>query len=1202
MKIKEIELIGFKSFSDRTALHLHNGITCIVGPNGCGKSNIVDAFRWVLGEQSAKSLRGEKMEEVIFQGSATKKLKGMAEVALTISQSNQLPMQGTSENGGEISSEDGSHDEIIVSRRLYRSGESEYLLNKKQCRLKDIRDIFLDTGLDVKSYSILDQGRITEILNTKPHERRFLIEEVAGVMKYKVRKAEALSKLESSKENLQRINDIVYEVKRQINSLDRQVKKAERYKRLTGEIKVIDMRIAKREHIRLTDTLNALLSEIERLRGIDSAKRGELSTLENTMEIRRLEIAEKENALAELEKSLHEKEKVISETEKNIAILKTNIENKKADISRLTSQIRDTDAKKEELLKKSSELDETEGTYTSNMEAISAELKEKKELASTIEMTIAEKESGLENKRKDLFKISEDLSNKRNELHKLQSSYETLNYRESVSLNDMDTIKSGLEKLGESIRETEEFIRIKSEERAKLQSERDALSVDTANMNGDIENKKTLLSREREELAAGISRLNSLRELIIDRSLMDFLLESRENLRFAGTVLSDIINADRDFEMAIEAALSEKINSLIIDNIDDVIAASKVVKEKHLGRTAILYTGFRIQDSELREQKSEDTSRKSDITHHHAYIGSASDLIKFENIEAENIAGKILKNVYVVKDLRSAIELQNELRSEDLTLVTLEGEVFTPDGFIFTGHGKEILKRKREIKELQKSVDRQQTIIRDIENELESLNTTLTLKRENLKNIENLIIDLEKETSLSEQSLKNLNDELDRNTRRLSFLDAEISTILQEKESIKNILESKTEEINLLEKESNTISDGITEIQESLASIRTEYEDKRTQLEDMRLAIAAYREKIEALRKERANITDTVNELENQKASAAQEIQDTEGKIAESLRELNTLEENVKAIVAEADKIRKEREDKKENIISENQELISKEGLLKKLRIEIDSLSQEISDNKSNSVENRLRIENIENSIFQKYGLEIAKEEIQTEGFEPSEDENTIIQLNEKIKELGPVNLGTIEEYEELKTRYDFLTKQQKDLTMSIAELEEAISRINTTTKRKLREAFDALRAKFSEVFLTLFGGGRADIILTDEENILESGLEIIAQLPGKKLQNLNLLSGGEKALTSLALLFAGFLIKPSPLCILDEVDAPLDESNTVRFAQMLKGLSQETQFIIITHNRTTMEVADYLYGITMEEPGISKAISLQFSEVESTL
>ena len=1008
MKIKEIELIGFKSFSDRTALHLHNGITCIVGPNGCGKSNIVDAFRWVLGEQSAKSLRGEKMEEVIFQGSATKKLKGMAEVALTISQSNQLPMQGTSENGGEISSEDGSHDEIIVSRRLYRSGESEYLLNKKQCRLKDIRDIFLDTGLDVKSYSILDQGRITEILNTKPHERRFLIEEVAGVMKYKVRKAEALSKLESSKENLQRINDIVYEVKRQINSLDRQVKKAERYKRLTGEIKVIDMRIAKREHIRLTDTLNALLSEIERLRGIDSAKRGELSTLENTMEIRRLEIAEKENALAELEKSLHEKEKVISETEKNIAILKTNIENKKADISRLTSQIRDTDAKKEELLKKSSELDETEGTYTSNMEAISAELKEKKELASTIEMTIAEKESGLENKRKDLFKISEDLSNKRNELHKLQSSYETLNYRESVSLNDMDTIKSGLEKLGESIRETEEFIRIKSEERAKLQSERDALSVDTANMNGDIENKKTLLSREREELAAGISRLNSLRELIIDRSLMDFLLESRENLRFAGTVLSDIINADRDFEMAIEAALSEKINSLIIDNIDDVIAASKVVKEKHLGRTAILYTGFRIQDSELREQKSEDTSRKSDITHHHAYIGSASDLIKFENIEAENIAGKILKNVYVVKDLRSAIELQNELRSEDLTLVTLEGEVFTPDGFIFTGHGKEILKRKREIKELQKSVDRQQTIIRDIENELESLNTTLTLKRENLKNIENLIIDLEKETSLSEQSLKNLNDELDRNTRRLSFLDAEISTILQEKESIKNILESKTEEINLLEKESNTISDGITEIQESLASIRTEYEDKRTQLEDMRLAIAAYREKIEALRKERANITDTVNELENQKASAAQEIQDTEGKIAESLRELNTLEENVKAIVAEADKIRKEREDKKENIISENQELISKEGLLKKLRIEIDSLSQEISDNKSNSVENRLRIENIENSIFQKYGLEIAKEEIQTEGFEPSEDENTIIQLNEKIKELGPVNLGTI--------------------------------------------------------------------------------------------------------------------------------------------------------------------------------------------------
>ena len=367
----------------------------------------------------------------------------------------------------------------------------------------------------------------------------------------------------------------------------------------------------------------------------------------------------------------------------------------------------------------------------------------------------------------------------------------------------------------------------------------------------------------------------------------------------------------------------------------------------------------------------------------------------------------------------------------------------------------------------------------------------------------------------------------------------------------------------------------------------------------MKTSLVACREKLEALRKERATISGMMEELALKKISSRDDISAAEEKIASSHSEMERIDEAVKVLVTQAAAIEKERSERREVINSENIELVAKDEKLKEFRVVIDDLSQELADNNTKFAENKVRLENIEVTIMQKYSVEISKEEISVEGFDQEEDEKKIAELNETLQAMGPVNVAAIEEYEELKTRYDFFPNSSR-ATLSIAELEEAITRINATTRKKLREAFDALRDKFQEVFTILFGGGRADIILTDEENILESGLDIIAQPPGKKLQNINLLSGGEKALTSLSLLFAGFLIKPSPLCILDEADAPLDESNTVRFAQMIKSLAGETQFLVITHNRATMEAADYLYGITMEEPGNSKALSLKFSETEN--
>jgi chromosome segregation protein len=1188
MKIKEIDLVGFKSFGDKTTLQLHDGITCIVGPNGCGKSNVVDAFRWVLGEQSAKSLRGEKMEEVIFQGSATKKSKGMAEVRLSISTA--IPKIKEGDNGSD-NSDDSPQDKIEVARRLYRSGESEYILNKRSCRLKDIRDIFLDTGLDVKSYSILDQGRIAEILNAKPLDRRFLIEEVAGVMKYKVRKAEALSKLSSSKENLQRINDITVEVKRQINSLDRLAKKAERYKRLIDEFRGLDLRIAKREYVRLRNLLDTLGAGIERLRESLSAKRSAFSTLENSIAAKRIAILEKEKLLAELENQLSEKARLISDLEKEAAVLKNVIENRKENITRLINYIDELDSKNESLLNKQLELGEAEQTLLANMNEVGEHLREKREGAAGIETDINDKEGELEKRRKELFSLSDTISSRRNDLSKLQSLLETLDYREAASLRDRESIGKGLDEGAMMISDLNGGIENKKGEIAGKNAVKDALIAEINGLRLDAENRKGLLSKEKEELAGNLSRLGSLKELIVDKSLYEFLAESEESKHLSPAILSNIISAGKDYEVAVESALSEKINSIIIGKIDDVFSAISIIKEKNLGKTSILYTDICISSAD--EGGAAPSSAKG-------IIGRASDFVNFEESEAGSMARAVLKNVFIVSDLNTAIEYRKDARYRDITFATQAGELVTADGFIIAGKGKDILKRKREIRELQQEIENRQSLIAKMEEDILAALDQITSKNSDLRAVENNLIELEKEISLSAHSLQGKNEEIDRMRRRLSFLETELSTIAAEKESLRGAISVKTEEIAGLDSQRNLLNDTIEALQGSLAAVRGEYDTQRSYLEELKARLAAYREKLEALKKERSVVAETIEELNIKKSSSKDDIGAAEEKITSSISEMEKIDGSVRIMVTEADTIEKERSDKREIINSDNIALVAQDETLKSFRVEIDSLSEELAENNTTFAENRVRIENIETTMTQKYNVDIKTEEIEIKDFDPEEDEKKAQELNESIQAMGPVNVGAIEEYEELKTRYDFLSKQQQDLTMSIAELEEAITRINTTTKKRLQEAYEALREKFQEVFHTLFGGGKADLLLTETDNILEAGLDVIAQPPGKKLQNINLLSGGEKALTSLALLFAGFLIKPSPLCILDEADAPLDESNTVRFAQMIRNLATETQFIIITHNRTTMEAADYIYGITMEEPGISKAISLRFSEAES--
>ncbi len=1176
MRIEKIELIGFKSFAEKTAFQLHSGITCIVGPNGSGKSNIVDSFRWVLGEQSAKSLRGEKMEEVIFNGSANKKPRGMSEVNLLLSFDS--PEQG---NGD-------SRTLTSVARRLYRSGESEYLINRNQCRLRDIKDLFLDTGLEIKSYSILEQGRIGEILNAKPQDRRFLIEEVAGVMKYKVRKAEALSKLESSRLNLQRINDIVAEVKRQINSLDRQVRKAERYKRLSSEMRSVELKIAKRDFAELMESMNRTLADYKSLKEQEALLRAELNALENAVETKRIGLLEKGKALDVLTQDLRGIEREIAETERLIAVSTTERTNLTEYRTRLVQQESDILQKIATAENRRNEIENSEALLSDEIEGLREELSERNEAIRGFESALSEKEELVEARRREIFRLAEEESGLRNEIGRVLASIENLERKLAATQRESETARERLAWVENAVRETDASLISINSELLLLNDQRGTIVAERERCRAELEHCRNAMSSVREELASASSRLSSIQEILHEDHSGDVLAG---HLLIMASV-AEIIDVDEAYEKAIENALAEKINGFVVPSFDAISAGAQPLKEKGLRRTTFVPADVPAGEGSGLPETLLNSLNGS-------VVGRALELVRInpEKAEFSAVVRSLLNNVIVVKDLTAAFSLYSEagLNCNAVpTFVTLDGETVEPSGAVSVGEGKGVLRRKREVRELEAFVTQKRGETERLGQQLTQMETVLQEKEASLRSTEATIVNAEKEISLLRLTAENQNEEKERISRKLSYLCIEGEEILREKESLKTAVsekEAEAEKVAVMKAEAEQL---VLAIQDEIARQKELYETERASVTELRLSLNSSRERMESLKKESEASMETLSELTATQELLAKEKSDIDSRISACVEETEKNNGLLRGLVLKADDLRRVITEGRDAIRAESEELIHAEQELKGRRGRLDSLTSSINEADVSIAEHRLRIENLSDSISRNYGIEIASFEA-----EPvvAEDEARLLEIRTKIEELGPVNLGTLEEYEELKSRYEFLTKQQEDLTRSIAELEEAITKINSTTRKKLREAFEELNAKFSEVFTLLFGGGRAGLVMTDENNILDSGIDIIAQPPGKKLQNINLLSGGEKALTALALLFASFLIKPSPLCILDEVDAALDESNIERFAKMLRELSEKIQFIVVTHNRVTMEAANYIYGVTMEEPGVSKVISMQLVE-----
>lgn len=1169
MRLERIELIGFKSFADKTVFNFHPGITAIVGPNGCGKSNVVDAFKWVLGEQSAKSLRGESMEDVIFFGSATRKTRGLAEVTIVLSGVNSGTSKG---NGGS------GNGEISITRRLYRSGESEYLINKVPCRLRDIKDMLLDTGLEVKAYSILEQGRISAILESKPQDRRFLIEEVAGVMKYKARKAEAVQKLEASKSNLQRLQDIINEVKRQINSIDRHARRAERYRKLFEEIKDIETRMAKRDIGLYQRELSDITSMDDTLKAKESELISALHSAEASIEEKKRVCTDMEKKLGEVRTRLHALEKEVTEGEGRIALLRRDCENLRERLHILSVQDEELTAKRERALSSLERI----GDEMSEMEARALDLRklleEKERDLSAQSDEIRELEHHLDSERKNLFNRAEQLSSIRNEIKHLSMMIEDIDRKAGKRQEEMDSVRDEIHSLKEAItRMKEEYTRAESE-LISMKRTRDDRTSQLNQKRISLKENEEFLYQSREELAAMNSKLESLRELYASqKSTFD------ESIK-ALCQVADIFETPPEYETAIESILGDKLNAAIVENREELTKALEIIKEKDKKRRAL------ISIEQAGKSVSVDFNPATD-----GIIGRAVEFVRITD-GFERIASALLGDVILVDSLSTAFSLWegSSNSSRPLYFVTLDGDVVEPSGLVCGGRERGVLKIKRMLKELEGSIATKKEQILNGERTIDSLKNEIAAMEDGIASLEGDIVSKERYCHEMEVKISSTEEEAARQTRKLEYLSIEMKEGETEKGNFKDVIAEKMRMCDSLEAEKGRAEGNIRDIQEKIADRKRSLEILRSGLTEIKLDLTAISEKIASVTRERERLNSIISEIDTKKAEMSQERLEIEENIQNKEEEVRKREGDLKSRVVLIGELQAEDSMMKERLETETAELERLEERHMSIVSELEKVRKELSQIEVKKTELAMKLNYLKEDIRKTYFIDIEHADIPEAVTQ--EEEEALPRLKEKLQEIGPVSLGTLEEFEELKGRYEFLTRQQNDLLQSIESLQETISKINRSTQRRLKEAFEALNEKFKEVFTILFGNGRAELILT-ENDILEAGIDIVAQPPGKRLKNLLSLSGGEQALTALSLLFAGFLVKPTPLCILDEVDAPLDESNTERFTGMLTELSKNIQFITITHNRRTMEAADYIYGITMEEPGVSKVISMHLAE-----
>jgi len=1236
MYLKSLELVGFKSFVNKTHLEFHEGITSVVGPNGCGKSNILDAIRWCLGEQSAKALRGGEMADVIFSGTDSRTAVGMAEVSLTFG--------GCAEHLGT------DYEEVCVTRRIFRDGKGEYLLNKTPCRLRDIHELFMDTGIGRSSYSIMEQGKIDLILSSRPEDRRAVFEEAAGITKFKAQKKEALRKLEYTEANLVRVNDIMREVKRQIGSLQRQAGKARRYQALSNDLKVLELNFVRRQHDQIAESQRDLG---DKLRSLEARWNETTSALE-----------EGEAAVAGHRTRLTELEEQVESSRQSMQALRDRMvqaQSRAAHNGEICEQLRQTIARCDQEIASARERQRAQreemGRTDEQVSKVATELSERSAALDALQARLRESAGRRQSSQQSLEALRAEISKAENESLRLQGELAGLEARREATQARIEALDSE----GRQIFESQSSARQRLEETAgQVAAATEALhAAETSLDRAEAEVERGELERQRVEqemadaqrnLAQIQSRLEVLEQLNLEgegaapgaQAVLRGLDRPEHFKPAVRGMLGSLIRVESGFLPAIEAALGSRGDAIVITDKTSAREILESLYEHKLGRASVVTpNGNHFPDPGPAPAGS---------------LGWASDRVRCEADDLQRLVRGILHGVALATNLDHATELRG--RYPSTAFATQHGELIDPAGIVTGGRAGEgitsALQRRDEILSLGQK--------------LALFQTELT-KHEQLRLGVLAGRDGQKETLESARvTVRTKQNELAALRANHSLLEKELSEAENRSAGLKREQERAAEELEAAKQKTRELSDRIAgcrrEVEEANAKSSEameqaqreagEQEAAAEQFNELRVQLAAARQLEESLQAQRAPMLSRIEELEETVRQREQEKSGADARIL-------SVEEQTEALGREAAAVQSELEEKQSGLDALQKE---RSALQAEVQTADEGLRQmrrdhaEMQDQKGrlevHAAELRLKAENLADDIRRRHHIELgevrldsyalhcavrdhrkrrktkASEAEVAEGAEPAEGgeevaveteaeateeakearpespeaeldwteiEAYVNELRDKLDSMGPVNIDAIQEFDDLLDRQKFLDEQFADLTNSKEELLEVIKKINTTTTTLFAETFEKIRVNFRETFKELFGGGKADLALMNQEDPLESGIEITAKPPGKQLQSVSLLSGGERTMTAVALLFAIYMVKPSPFCILDEMDAPLDESNINRFLAMLDRFVQQSQFLVITHNKRTISRADVLYGVTMEEQGVSKLVSVKFTD-----
>ncbi len=1200
MRIKKIELIGFKSFKDRTVIQFDAGITGVVGPNGCGKSNIVDALVWVMGEMSAKDLRGSSMMDVIFAGAENYAPAGMAEVSLTLEN-----------DGGPFPAKYIKHTEIMVTRRLHRNGESEYFVNKEQARLKDIQEIFMDTGAGSKGFSIIQQGMIGKIITAKPEDRRMLIEEAAGITKFKMRKRESQRKLQSTDQNLVRLQDIIGELKRQIDSLQRQAQRAERYRTLKTQIEALDLWVSSLSFKDLKSAADECQRIFQECQSQEVEGDSSLAQLQSELETLKLSLLEQEKNVEALQTQYYDKQSFVQKNELEIQELKFEIETARRNEQTTGTLLQEQQARRELLLRDHTQLQSQVESLKTESESLSEEFQTKNEIFQNAQSRVQEVDEDLTTRRRELFALGQTESSVDAKIQALSTQFEQMQEREANEQEVLTELRLKQSDFEERRTKTYQSLETERQMQLGLVSDVDVFEANKKSLQGQLGEKRLEVDTFKDKLNEVTSLLYGLENLQNNfegfeegvKNVMLWQKTKQAEISADGTVsfqpVSDVVEVPSEYEVAMEAALGSRLQMLLTTDSNYALQAVDHLKSNNSGRSSF----FSAAGASGTESGSASATAKnlSQAPQGEGVRAILKDVIRSDD-KFKNSVSYLLDGVAVVDSIRTALSLRPSY--EGWTFVTADGDTLTADG-VLTGGSTEgadsgVLKRRREIKELSASKDEwsgklalAQASLKKIEEQLLTVTSDFESAQKRRQDQELKVAELRKDLERSETEVENAKYATERQQKEILKLSeqvqqmetriAELNASLTEARAKKSEAEEETESL-----------------QQELTGLRMSFDSMQSETAELRAQSASKSQEYAGVQRQLEMVQRSVNELNTQLSRMTEESQKNATVMTDSQIRLEERKIEFERTAYEVEDL------KERSALAKNQYEVQS-ALVREIEAKTFETQRVRNDRMHKMNDAQLKYEQAKmkeqyliDQIRERYMLnlaEIYEAHLSKEG-DPSQAESQLKELRDKLGKIGEVNLSAIEEYEETAKRYEFLVQQQADLNEAKEQLRKVIDRINRICSKRFKETFDLVNDRFQRVFPVLFGGGEARLELIEDVEKGEMGIEIIAKPPGKKMQNISLLSGGEKALTAVALVFSIFLVKPSPYCLLDEVDAPLDDANVFRFNDLVREMAKRSQIIVVTHNKHTMEVAGKLYGVTMQERGVSTMVSVNLQDI----